>query len=67
MRLWIRRNQKRLCLCQVVLLASGTVMGCCVIVGVYWSCSCRVLVSLGGVGCAYETCQYGNKGCEDVS
>lgn len=23
--------------------------------GVDWSCSCRILVSLGGAGCAYET------------
>lgn len=32
---------------------------------VNWKCSCRILVSLGGAGCAYEICQYINKGCED--
>lgn len=43
-------------------LASENGHGRGVMRGVNWLCSCRFLVGLGVVGCAYEICQIQNKG-----
>lgn len=52
-----QRNQVTVFVVRLPSLPQRTVMGCWVIRGVYWSCSCRILGRLGVIGCAYEICQ----------